>query len=56
MQQSWACKTVYSKSNLLVCTRKCQAKREPSLVVSIVNISWLMVSLLALTKQKQQAK
>ncbi len=37
-------------------TRKRCTKREPSLVVGIAQISWLMVSLLALTKQKQLAK
>jgi hypothetical protein len=43
------------KSNPLVCARKRWAKREPSLIVSLGRISWLMVSLLAFTRQKQLA-
>jgi hypothetical protein len=33
-----------------------QVKWEPHLVVGIVHVSWLMVSLLVLTKQKQFTK
>ncbi len=55
-RRSWAHDPEDSKSNPLVWAREHQAKREPSPVVGEGCISWLMVSLLALTKQMQLAK
>ncbi len=54
--RSWAHNPEDSKIDPLVRTHECQAHREPSLVVSRGHISWLMLSLLALTRQKQLAK
>ncbi len=44
-----------SKNDPMVQARECQANREPSLVVSRGHASWLMLSLIALTRQKQLA-
>jgi hypothetical protein len=55
-RQSWAHKFKDSKSNLLVRVRERRAQREPSLIVGKGCISWLVVSLLALTRQKHLAK
>ncbi len=53
---SWAHNPEDSKNNPLVRARERQANRETSLVVGRGHISWLMVGLLALTRQKQLAK
>jgi hypothetical protein len=45
-----------SKNDPLVCACECQANRETSLDVGRGHISWSMVGLLALTRQKQLAK
>ena len=45
-----------SKSNSLVCMHKRQAIREPSLIIGVGHVSWLMMGLLALTRQKQLIK
>ncbi len=54
--QSWAHEPEDSKTNPLVCACKRHAKREPSLIVVVSHVSWLMASLLALIRQKQLAK
>jgi hypothetical protein len=54
--RSWAHWSEDSVRNFLVHVRKRQAKREPSLVVGKGHISWMMVSLLTLAKQKQLAR
>ncbi len=53
---SWAHDPEDSKNDPLVCARNHRADTDPSLIVSIGHISWLMVGLLALTTQKQLAK
>jgi hypothetical protein len=54
--RSWAHDPEESKINPLLRARERQANREPSLVVGRGHISWLMLSLLALKRQKQLAK
>ncbi len=56
LQRSWARDPEDSKNDPLVRARERRADRETSLVVSRSHISWLMVGLLALTRQKQLAK
>jgi hypothetical protein len=56
LQRSWAHDPEDSKIDPLVCTPERQADREPSLVVDIGQVSWLMMGLLALTRQKQLVK
>ncbi len=53
--QSWAHNPEDSKIDPLVRADKRQANREPSLVVGVGHISWLIMGLLALTRQKQLA-
>jgi hypothetical protein len=55
LQQSWAHNPEDSKNNPMVQVRKCQANREPSLVIGRGHVSWSMLSLIALTRQKQLA-
>jgi hypothetical protein len=55
LQWSWAHDPEYSKIDLLVGAHERQANRELSLVVSICHVSWSMMGLLALTRQKQLA-
>ena len=45
-----------SKNDPMVQARECQADREPSLVIGRGHISWSMLGLIALTRQKQLAK
>ncbi len=54
--RSWAHNPEDSKNEFLVCAHKRQANRETSLVVGRCRISWSMVGLLALTRQKQLTK
>ncbi len=54
--RSWAHDPEDTKSNPLVRPRKCQANSEPSLIAGEGHVSWLIVSLLALTRQKQLVK
>ncbi len=54
--ESWAYEHIHSKGDLLVHAHNRCAKREPSLVIGIANVSWLVVSLLGLIKQKQLAR
>ncbi len=56
LQRSWVHNPEDSKNNPLVRACKCRANREPSLIAGVGHISWLMMSLLALTRQKQLAK
>jgi hypothetical protein len=56
LQQSGAHDPEESKIDPLVRAHKCQADWEPSLVIGIGHVSWLMMGLLALTRQKQLAK
>jgi hypothetical protein len=56
LRQSWACDPEDSKNDPLLRARECQANRKTSLVIDRGHISWLMVGLLALTRQKQLAK
>ncbi len=56
LRRSWAQDPEDSKNDPLVRARERQVDRETSLVVSRGHISWLMVGLLALTRQKQLAK
>jgi hypothetical protein len=44
-----------SKNDPMVQARECQADREPSLVIGRGHISWSMLGLIALTRQKQLA-
>ncbi len=53
--RSWSCDPEDSKNNPMVQTRERQADRKPSLVVGWSHISWLMLGLIALTRQKQLA-
>ncbi len=55
-RKSWAHNPNDSKSNPLVCAYERQANRESSLIVGRGHICWLMVSLLALSRQKQLTK
>jgi hypothetical protein len=48
---SWACDPEDSKSKPMVQARERQANGEPSLVVDRGNVSWTMLSLIALTRQ-----
>jgi hypothetical protein len=52
---SWAHDPEDSKINPLVQGRERRANREPSLVVGRGHVSWSMLGLLALTRQKQLA-
>ncbi len=56
LQQSWAHNPEDSKINLLVRACERQVDREPSLDVGVGHISWLMMGLLALTRQNQLLK
>jgi hypothetical protein len=55
LQQSWARDPEDFKSKPMVQARKRQANGEPSLVVGRSRVSWTMLSLIALTRQKQLA-
>jgi hypothetical protein len=54
--RNWACDPEDSKSKPVVQARERQADGEPSLVIGRGHISWTMLSLIALTRQKQLAK
>jgi hypothetical protein len=54
--RSWACDPEDSKSKPMVQARKRRANGEPSLVVGRDHVSWMMLSLIALTREKQLAK
>jgi hypothetical protein len=56
LRRSWARDPEDSKSKPVVEARERQADEEPSLVVSRSHISWMMLSLMALTRQKQLTK
>jgi hypothetical protein len=56
LRQSWAHDSEDSKNNPLVRAHERQADREASLIFGRGHINWLMVGLLALTRQKQLAK
>ncbi len=56
LRRSWARDPENSKSKPVVQGREHQADEEPSLVVGRGHISWTMLSLMALTRQKQLAK
>ncbi len=56
LQRSWSCDPEDSKSKPMVRARKPQADRDPSLVVGRGHVSWTILSLIALTRQKQLAK
>jgi hypothetical protein len=56
LRQSWAHDPEDSKIDHLVCARERQADREPILIVGIGNVSWSIMGLLALTRQKRLAK
>ncbi len=53
LRQSWAHHPEDSKNNPLVRAHKRRANRDTSLVIGRGHISWLMIGLLALTRQKQ---
>jgi hypothetical protein len=53
--RSWDRKPEDSKNNPMVQARERQANREPSLVIGRGHISWSMLGLIALTRQKQLA-
>jgi hypothetical protein len=55
-RRSWACDPEDSKSKPMVQVHEHLANGEPSLVVSRGHVSWTMLSLIALTRQKQLAK
>ncbi len=55
-RRSWARDSEDSKRKPMVRARERQADGEPSLVVGIGHVSWTMLSLIALTRQKQLAK
>ncbi len=55
-QRSWARDPEDSKNNPMVQAHERRANREPSLVVGRGQVSWTMLSLIALTRQKQLAK
>ncbi len=56
LRVSWARDPEDSKNNPMVRARKRRADREPSLVVGRGHVSWLMLGLIALTRQKQLAQ
>ncbi len=56
LQRSWSHDPEDSKSKPMVQACKRQADGEPSLVVGRGHVSWTMLSLIALTRQKQLAK
>ncbi len=56
LRRSWARNHEDSKIDPMVQAHERQANRETSLVIGIGHISWSMVGLLALTRQKQLAK
>ncbi len=43
-RQSCAHKPIHSKSDAPVCVRKCHTKKEPSMTVSLADISWMALS------------
>ncbi len=53
--RSWDRDPEDSKNDPMVQAREHQADREPSLVIGRGHVSWLMLSLIALTRQKQLA-
>jgi hypothetical protein len=53
--RSWARDPEDSKNDLMVRARERRADREPSLVVGRGHISWSLLGLIALTRQKQLA-
>jgi hypothetical protein len=55
LRRSWACDPEDSKNNPMVRARERQANRGPSLVVGRGHVSWSMLGLIALTRQKQLA-
>jgi hypothetical protein len=55
-RQSWSCDPEDSKSKPMVRARERRADGEPSLVVGRGHVSWTILSLIALTRQKQLAK
>jgi hypothetical protein len=55
MWRSWACDPEDSKNNPMVQARKRLADKEPSLVIGRGHVSWSMLGLIALTRQKQLA-
>jgi hypothetical protein len=54
--RSWARDPEDSKSKPMVRAHERRANGEPSLVISRGHVSWTMLSLIALTRQKQLAK
>ncbi len=56
LQRSWAHDPVNSKIDPQVRMPKRRANREPNLIVVRGHVSWLMLSLLALSRQKQLVK
>jgi hypothetical protein len=56
LRRSWSRDPEDSKSKPMVRERKRRADGEPSLVVGRGHVSWRMLSLIALTRQKQLAK
>jgi hypothetical protein len=56
LQWSWACDPEEANSKPVVQARKRRANGEPSLVVGRGDVSWTMLSLMALTRQKQLTK
>ena len=56
LQWSWACDLENSKSKPVVRARERKADGEPSLVVGRGHISWTMLSLITLARQKQLAE
>jgi hypothetical protein len=56
LRQSWAHDPEDPKNDPLVHACKHRANWKPSLIVSVGHLSWSMVGLLALTRQKQLAK
>ncbi len=56
LRQSWSHDPEDSKSKPMVQARERRADGEPSLVVSRGHVSWSILSLIALTRQKQLAK
>ena len=53
LRWSWAHDPEDSKNNPMVQAQECWADREPSLLVSRSHVSWLMLGLIALTRQKK---
>jgi hypothetical protein len=56
LQQSWARDPEDSKSKPMVQAHERRADGEPSLVIGRGHVSWTILSLIALTRQKQLAK